>query len=357
VPEQDASQRTEAPTPKRKEEARRKGQVARSREPATALAFFTLAAALAGGAASAAAELLGWSAQLWRGELALGWTPHGLAPLLREALQALLSAMLPFALPLLLLGVLAAILPGGFVFSTEPLRPQLSRISPIKGLQRIFSLRSLVELIKALLKIVLLGLIVAVVLVGAWHSMLRATFATPEGIMQLAARQAATLAALAGAGFALVALADALYQFWEHLRSLRMSKQELKEEHKETEGDPQIRARIRQLQSEMARRRMMSEVPKADVVITNPTHIAVALAYRPERDQAPRVVAKGKGKIAERIRQLAREHGVALRENPALARSLFAEVELGEEIPPALFEAVAIVLAEVFAERATKLGG
>ena len=146
----------------------------------------------------------------------------------------------------------------------------------------------------------------------------------------------------------LIALADVFYQRWEHTKSLRMSQKEIRDEHKESEGDPHLKAKIRQVQQEMARNRMMADVPKADVIITNPTHIAIALKYDAAKGGAPRVLAKGKGKVAEAIRAKAREHGVPIRENKPLARSLFKYVKLGDEIPDHLYEAVAIILAEIF---------
>ena len=347
----DASQRTEEATPKRREEARRKGQVPQSREPATAVAYLVLAAALAGMAASGAGALARAARAALSGELAPPATPEGVAALAWRVAGWIAEAVLPFALPALVAGVLVQFLVTGPVLTTAPLAPKLERISPIAGAKRLFSLRTLVELVKSLVKIAVLGAVAALALADAWPELLRAPLASPGALVRDWLGAAGRLAGLSAFAFALLALGDWLYQRWEHGRSLRMTKQEVRDEAKETEGDPQIRARIRQVQSEMARRRMMAEVPKADVVVVNPTHVAVALRYAPGRDPAPRVVAKGKGALARRIREIAEAHGVPVREERSLARSLYALVKVGETIPEALFEAAAILLAEIYRAR------
>ncbi len=344
----DSSQRTEEATPRRREQARKKGQVVQTREPATAIAYFVLAAGLAGAAALTAHTLAQAMRAALSGALAASFTPEGLQLLAKQALAWIGKAAVPFVLPVLALGVLVQFLITGPVLTTAPLAPKLERISPIAGLKRLFSLRTLAELVKSLIKLTVLGMISAAVLAGTWRALVHAPLAPLGATLKGWLAMAATLVGTSAFAFALLALGDWLYQRWEHERSLRMTKQELKEELKETEGDPQIRARIRQVQSDLARRRMMADVPKADVVVVNPVHVAVALRYDPPRDPAPRVVAKGKGKLAKRIREIAEQHGVPVREAPALARSLYALVKVGEVIPEALFEAAAILLAEIY---------
>ncbi len=347
--EQDRSQQTEEPTPKRLEDARRKGQVPTSREPSTAVAFLVLAVAGASGVLAWVGErMLALMRHHLSGAAHIEATPDGMQSLLAHVGLETLAGLAPLALPMLILGVLAALLVSGPVFTTEPLKPKLSKISPRKGLERLFSTRGLAEFLKSVLKLVLISTVCAVVVTGMYPPILMSATKDMAGITELAAQGSVRIVLLAALTFAGIALADVLYQRWEHRKSLRMSKKELKDEYKESEGDPQLKAKIRQIQMQQAQSRMMADVPKADVVITNPTHLAVALAYEPERMGAPRVLAKGRGKVAERIREIAREHRIPIRENKPLARSLFRQVKIGDEIPEELYEAVAVILAEIY---------
>jgi len=347
--EQDKSQQTEDASPKRLEEARQKGQVPASREPASAIAFLVLASLAVTG-------LGGWmadhSAQMMRdylsGRVHLDATAAGMQVLLLRIATDLALLVLPIALPIMLLGMLVSVMVTGPVFTFEPLIPKLDKINPMKGFARLFSTRSLAELIKSILKIAVLTIACWAVVVDLWPTALAATRMESGAIALLSAEGSLRIAALAALVFLFVALLDVLYQRWEHAKSLRMSIKEVKDEYKETEGDPYVKARIRRIQMETSRKRMMADVPKADVIITNPTHIAVALAYESSKGGAPRVLAKGQGKIAEKIREIARENGIPIRENKPLARSLFKTVKIGAEIPEVLFEAVAVVLAEIY---------
>ncbi|MDX8401498.1 MAG: flagellar type III secretion system protein FlhB, partial [Mariprofundaceae bacterium] len=212
----------------------------------------------------------------------------------------------------------------------------------------LFSSKSMAEFVKSVLKLALIGAVAGMVVAGMVPHLLAAAFQSPREIAALAGLGGGRIALFTALVFAFIAVADVLWQRFEHAKSLRMSKKEIRDEHKESEGDPQLKAKIRQIQMQMAQNRMMADVPKADVVITNPTHLAVALGWKPGSPGAPRVLAKGRGKIAARIREIAREAGVPIRENKPLARSLFTQVEIGHEIPEELYEAVAIVLAEIF---------
>ncbi len=356
--EQDKSQQTEEATPKKLEDARKKGQVPTSREPSTAIVFLTLAGL---GVTGIGAWCAGRMMALMRHYL--GASPAELradAPGMQTLAASLgldmAGIVLPIVLPMLAFGVLATLIISGPVLSFEPLKPKLSKISPLSGIKRLFSTKGLAEFVKSLLKLTFIAIACGAVVRDLLPAIIASGRMEVPEISALAAAGSLRVAALAALVFFFIAMADVLYQRWEHAKGLRMSKKEVKDEYKETEGDPQLKARIRQIQQEQARSRMMADVPKADVVITNPTHIAVALAYRPEQGGAPRVLAKGRGRVAEKIRALAREHHIPVRENKPLARSLYKSVKVGDEIPAELYEAVAIILAEIFRLRGAKQG-
>jgi flagellar biosynthetic protein FlhB len=237
---------------------------------------------------------------------------------------------------------------GGWLFSTQSLAPNFGKLDPLAGIGRMFSAQSLAELTKALAKSALIGGVAYLVIAGDLEQVMAlmaqpASAALPQ-MVALVARHCALITA----ALVLVALIDVPWQLWSHYRKLRMSREDLRQEHKESEGDPHIKAQIRRQQQQMARRRMMAEVPKADIVVTNPTHFAVALKYLDGDMRAPRVVAKGVDRVALRIREIAKEHGVALLEAPPLTRALYKNTRLGDEIPAGLYTAVAEVLAWVY---------
>ncbi len=343
--------RTQPPTQRRLEEARRKGQVPMSREVVSALVLASgvLALALGGG-------------RMWRGleavaRLCLGGGLEAEADGLHALGAALTWQGLAILAPVLLAATSAALAGGlaqtGMAVSPEALLPKGERISPAAGFKRLFSLNAVMELVRGVAKITLLAVVVWLTL---RHRAGEVLAVGSGGVAQVVPQ-------IGGLCFAvmrnclifigLLALADLGYQRWKYLQDLRMSVQEVKEEVKETEGDPLVRSRIRALQREAANKRMMAEVPTADVVVTNPTHLAVALRYRRGEDVAPRVVAKGAGHVAERIKQIARDHGVMVREDKPLARSLYRQVEVGQLIPEELYRAVAEVLAYVYRARRT----
>lgn len=356
--EQDKSQKTEEATPKRLEDARKKGQVPHSREPSSALAFLMAASlGITGAGAYVAAILADLMRDFLSGRVGFEANGQGVQALLVLLGKDMLAALLPIVAPILVLGVLVTVLITGPVFSFEAIIPKWEKISPVNGFKRLFSSRAVMELIKSIAKLTVISLACWFTMQDLWPQLFMALAGTPQAIAGLAAEGSLRMAGLVAVVFFFIAALDVFYQRYEHAKSLRMSQKELRDEHKESEGDPHVKARIRRIQSEQARQRMMSEVPKADVVITNPTHIAVALAYRSESRGAPRVVAKGKGKLAEKIKEIARAHGVPVRENKPLARSLFAHVKLGSEIPEHLYEAVAVILAEIYRMRAARRMG
>ena len=340
--------RTERATPKRERDARRKGQVARSRE-------LTTAALIAGGAAiliGQGADMVAQAAQLLRD--ALSFTPADFASSadMAAAFGVLLGSGMRVVAPILLLGFVAALVAplmlGGWNFSAEALMPQFSRLDPIAGLGRIFSVRAWMDLLIGLLKVAVLGGIGAAVLWTKRHEL--AGLSGMEAVVAMSRAGADVLGLLGwlSLGLAVIAGIDVPWQWWRHGRDLRMTKQEVREEYKQSEGRPEVKARIRQVQQALARRRMMSAVPTADVIVTNPTHYAVALRYSPDRMRAPRVVAKGADLVAAAIRDLATEHRVPIVSAPPLARALYRSVALEQEIPDALFQAVAQVLSYVY---------
>jgi flagellar biosynthetic protein FlhB len=273
------------------------------------------------------------------------------AVLINKMLQQSADAIIGMT-PMLLIIVVAAlagpIVMHGWMFNSKALAPKFSRMNPLSGLKRMVSVDSLSELVKSLAKVVLLGLIAGLVM---WKG-LDALFALGLDSVQDSSRAMGHLLAksflLISAGMLLVVLLDVPYQLWRYYTQLKMTREEIRQEVKESEGDPHIKARIRSMQREVARRRMMSEIPTADVVVTNPTHYAVALKYSEGAMRAPRVVAKGADLVAARIREEARNHQVPILEAPPLARALYRHTELEQEIPVALYTAVAEVLAYVY---------
>lgn len=345
--EESSQDRTERATPKRERDARRQGQVARSRELTTAALIAGGAAILIGQGAHMAAE----AAQLLRDALTI--TPEDLATPagMAAAFGSLFAAGLRVVAPILALGFLAALLGplllGGWNFSAQAMLPQFSRLNPISGLGRIFSVRAWMDLLIGLLKVAVLGGIGAIVLWTRRHELAGLSGMEAAGAMSHAGANVLSLLGWLALGLAVIAAIDVPWQWWRHHRDLRMTKQQVREEYKQSEGRPEVKARIRQVQQALARRRMMSAVPTADVIVTNPTHYAVALRYSPDRMRAPRVVAKGADLVASAIRELATEHRVPIVSAPPLARALYRSVALEQEIPAALFQAVAQVLSYV----------
>jgi len=259
-----------------------------------------------------------------------------------------LIAIAPMLLLLIIVAFFSPMLLSGWMISAKALTPKFDRINPIKGFARIFSMHSLIELVKAIAKTIVIGGVAALMI---WHNkdevMALLTVPVDAGIGRTGEYLAMSFLLIIGA-MVLIVVIDVPFQIWQHAKQLRMTKEEVRREHKEDEGDPFVKARIRGLQREAARRRMMAEIPKADVIVTNPTHYAVALKYKSETMRAPTVVAKGVHLLAARIREVANEHHVPILEAPPLARALYYHAELESEIPEKLYTAVAEVLAYVF---------
>ena len=343
-----AEEKTEAATPHKREEVRKKGQVAKSGEIGTTLIIlsgFWVIKTVMNFSLERLHGLVSYvlsQAGLWNGNADTVYA------LLLLVLKEAVVVILPVFIALYIVGFASQALQVGFMFNLSLIQPQFNRINPIEGFKRLFSKRALVEFLKSVLKITIVGWIVYSQIKQRipWLSSLAAYDLSHT--FQLISNSVFSLVQMIGLTLLVLACADYFYQRWEFEKNIRMTKQEIKEEFKQTEGDPLIRSRIRQQQRELASRRMMQAVPTADVVITNPTHFAVALLYQADSMAAPEVVAKGAGIIAAKIREVAEENGVPIVENKPLARALYKSVEIGQQIPAELYPAVAEVLAFVY---------
>lgn len=348
--------RSEEPTQKRIDEARRKGQIARSKE------LNTLAVTLGG---AGAALMFGGQIGLDMMEVmraGFSFSREALMDdgamvklLLASGTHALL-ALVPFLIILLIASILGPVSLGGWLMSTEAMQPKFSRMNPLSGLKRMFSAKALVELGKALAKFVVLLGVALVVLSAVQDDLLSIAYEPLEAAIMHSAKLVGWSALWLSCGLILIAAVDVPFQLWDSKQKLKMTKQEIRDEYKDSEGKPEVKSRIRQLQREMAERRMMESVPSADVVITNPTHFAVALKYDPEKGGAPLLLAKGGDFLALKIREIAQEHRVILLESPALARAVYYSTEVDHEIPAGLYLAVAQVLAYVYQLRQYQAG-
>ncbi|UUM29832.1 flagellar biosynthesis protein FlhB [Vibrio japonicus] len=346
--ESDGQERTEDATPRRLQQAREKGQVARSKE-----------------LASVSVLVVGSVALMWFGESlarALATVMERLFTLSREeifdqvklmdiALGTLTNLFLPLLFILVTLFVAAvagAAGVGGISFSVEAAMPKLSKMNPLSGLKRMVGMQSWVELIKSILKVTLVSGVAFYLINAAKEDLFQLSMDVyPQNIFH-ALDILLNFILLISCSLLIVVAIDIPFQIWQHANQLKMTKQEVKDEYKETEGKPEVKGRIRMLQREAAQRRMMAEVPQADVIVTNPEHFSVALRYKQDSDRAPIVVAKGTDHMALKIREVAREHDIYVIPAPPLARALYHSTELEQEIPDGLFTAVAQVLAYVF---------
>lgn len=346
--QQEQQDRTEQPTQKRLDDSRRKGQLPRSRELGMAAVMLTgaLTLMMSGGyLAGTTQELMVRSLTPDR---ALLTEPALMARAFSDTALSALFAFTPLMAALAVAAVLGTVSIGGLILSPAPLAFKGERISPIKGLKRIFSLNSLMEVAKALLKALLIGGIAVGFLVYVGDTLLNLSSDPLRQALGTAMSLCLRTLLLCSVGLLLIAAIDAPYQLWSHRRQLRMSRREVTDEMKETEGRPEVRGRIRRLQQEVAQRRMMADVETADVIVTNPTHFAVALRYDEGRMRAPVVVAKGVDHVAARIRAVGEQHRVTHFESPMLARALYWTTDIGSEIPAPLYVAVAQVLTYVY---------
>ena len=352
----DNDDKTEQPTGKKISDARNKGQVPRSKEAGT---FFVLI----GGVLSiwAFSSLLGSglrqiimnSFSLTRDQI------YSVDEFRRIFVQNILSIGIPIigiALCVFVLAIIGNIMIGGYNFSKEALKPKFNKLNPVTGIGRIFSLNSIIELVKGIFKVVFIASFCYFALSGRIHEVMGLSYIDPHAGIKRAISLLFQFMVIVVCAMIPIIMIDVPYQKWHYLKQLRMSKQEVKDEYKDTEGNPQIKGKIKQLQFQMAARRMMQDVPTADVVVTNPTHFAVAIKYDPDGETAPLVVAKGVDEIAEKIKEIARESDVPVIPIPPLARTLYYTTDLNKEIPRGLFKAVASLLAWVMGMKAFKEG-
>jgi len=355
--EQDKSQKTEEPTQKRLDDARQKGQLAKSQEVGNWFVVAAIGLLLAALAERMAAGVAGQLVRFLE-------QPHLIATDAGALLEGFREGSLALGFVLLLpIGLLAGaalasnLVQNAPVFAWDRLMPDPARISPMAGAKRLFGLQGLMELAKSILKIGLVGAVGLLLILPRLDGIQLTVGAEPVQLLQWARDDVLVLVIGTAAVLSFLALGDLFYQKWHFREEQRMSKQEVKDEMKQTDGDPMIKARIRQIRTERQRRRMMAAVPTADVVIANPTHFAVALKYDGASMAAPKVVAKGVDHLALRIREVAGEHGVPVVENPPLARGLYAAVELDREVPPQFYKAVAEVIGYVMRLRGRLSGG
>ncbi|MGI6778772.1 MAG: flagellar biosynthesis protein FlhB [Acetivibrionales bacterium] len=342
--------KTEKATPKKRREARKKGQILQSREVTSALilmlAFVTLRVygkKLYAGLQTFTTYMLQYSVDV--DEL---YTVNNIIKLYIETMMAVLKAIAPTLAVVVAAGFISGYAQVGFLFTTETLAFKLERLNPVSGLKRIFSFRSVVELLKACFKIGVIGYVAYLFIKGEANNILNTMDMTVPAIATYIAAASINLALRICAVLVVLGILDYGYQWWEYEKNLRMSKQELKEEYKQIEGNPEVKSKIKQKQRQISMRRMLQDVPKADVVITNPTHYAVALKYDANESEAPVVLAKGLDFMALRIKEVAKENRIETVENKPLARTLYETVDIGEVIPPELYQAVAEILAYVY---------
>lgn len=350
-------EKTEDASPKRLEKAREDGDVPRSRELAACAVLFTTGMALMMLSRPMGDAMKNILRQGLRIDQAMAFEPQLLIVHMMKVVEQALWAFLPLAVIIVSVAVVSPILVGGWVMSQKSVVPNFGKLNPMKGLANMFSKNSLVELLKSVAKTILVASVGYTIVKKDLQPMLSLSQMPLETSISTVSDYMVTGFLTIASALVLIAVIDVPYQLYQYAQKHKMTKQELKDEAKESEGSPEIKGRIRQQQREMARRRMMSNVPQADVVITNPTHYAVAIRYKEGENGAPIVVAKGADVIAQKIKEIAAEHEVMTLESPKLARALYAHAELEREIPQTLYAAVAEILAYVFQLRVFKQHG
>jgi flagellar biosynthetic protein FlhB len=343
-----AGEKTESATPKKRQESRKKGQVAKSMDlPAAFILFFAFFSFYMFGGYMKA-KIVNIFRHVYLNELNMNVTVENIQVLFSSLVIEGLLLLAPIMIITLIIAVLGNYLQIGFMFTGDPLMMKFNKINPIEGFKRMFSMRVVIDFLKSFLKLSIIGFVVYNTLWTEKEKILALSHTALEQAFTYIASITLKLGVTIGFILIILAIFDFIYQKYEFEKSIKMSKQDIKDEYKKSEGDPLIKGKIRQRQRQMAMQRMMQEVPKADVIITNPTHFAIALKYEVGQMQAPIVLAKGKDYIALRIKEIAKEHGVMTMENKPLARAIYAQVEIGESIPADLFQAVAEVLAYVY---------
>ncbi|WP_246281108.1 flagellar biosynthesis protein FlhB [Saccharibacillus qingshengii] len=343
-----SGEKTEKGTPKKREESRKKGQVAKSQElPAAAVLLISVAILMVFGG-QFLTVITHLFTEVFTDRINMEITIDNVMNMMLQYMLEIMKLLAPIFIAAMLIAILASFGQYGLLFVSEGLVPKFSKLNPIKGFKNIFSMRSVVELLKSLFKMFIIGYLVYTTLQGQISVISKMHAMSLEAILDFGASVTVSLGIKISAALLILGVFDFMYQKYEFEKGIRMSKQDIKDEYKKAEGDPMIKGKIRERQRRMAMQRMMQDVPTADVIITNPTHYAVALKYDGTQMQAPEVVAKGQDFVALRIREIAKDNGVLIMENKPLARALFAQAEIGDTVPADLFQAVAEVLAYVY---------
>jgi flagellar biosynthetic protein FlhB len=341
-------EKSEAPTAHRLEKAREDGRIPRSREMTSVLMLLTGLAVLWMGGEALTRHLSDMMAQGFRFDHGIISNDHNILSRVVSLGKQTLLALLPIFMGLVIMALAAPTMLGGFMFNPGAIKFDLGKLNPLSGLKRLISSQFVSELFKAILKSVLIGWVTGYYLWYHWPRMLHLVMEPTAIALRDALNLIATCLLMIILSLAPIVVFDVFWQIWSHSKQLRMTRQDIRDEFKEQEGDPYVKRRIRQQQRALSRRRMMSDVPKADVIVTNPTHYAVALRYEDGKMSAPKVIAKGVGEIALRIRELGETHRVPMLEAPPLARALYRHCDIGQSIPTTLYAAVAEVLAWVY---------
>jgi len=347
--EQEGQEKTEVPTEKKRRESREEGQVAFSKELSSAALLAGIVLTLVATSPIILDAMRQLMSQIFRDlaqseELSI----DSIFTLSGEILSIILPAFAPFAAIIIFVGIFASVLQVGVQITFKAISPKFNKISPLTGLKRLFSSQSLADFLKSMAKLIIVGFVGYLTYIDKITELNGLSVSTPESILIYNFTVVAEVAGKIVLALVAIAIFDYFYQRWHHEQQLMMTKQEVKDETKQTEGDPQLKARIRQIQREMSNARMMQEVPKADAVIVNPTHFSIAILYDRDVMTAPEVIAKGADHLALRMRTVARENNVPILERPELARDLYANVEIGDDIPERFYKAIAEILAFVY---------
>lgn len=343
-----SGEKTEKATPKKRQDTRKKGQVAKSMEVSGAAILLCAFLVMLVFSDFYKERIVRLFTDIFINRLSMDITSENVvAMMMRYGIEVLLL-LAPVFLVVVLVALIVNYIQVGFLMIGEGLKPKLEKLDPIKGFKNIFSMRSLVEFAKSILKMLIIGYLVYSTIIGYQSEIASLAHVSLDAILHFAAKLVMDLGIKTAVALMVLAIFDYIYQKYEYEKNIRMSKQDIKDEYKKMEGDPLIKGKIRERQRRMAMQRMMQEVPNADVIITNPTHFAVALKYEGSEMEAPQVIAKGQDYVALRIKEIAKENGVITMENKPLARALFQRAEIGDAIPADLFQAVAEVLAYVY---------
>ena len=350
--EQEGQEKTEVPTEKKRRESREEGQVAFSKELSSAALLAGIVLTLVATSPIILDAMRQLMSQIFRDlwqseELSI----DSIFTLSGEILSIILPAFAPFVAVIIFVGIFASVLQVGVLITLKAIAPKFNKISPLTGLKRLFSSQSLADFLKSMAKLIIVGFVGYLTYIDKITELNGLSVSTPESILIYNFTVVAEVAGKIVLALVAIAIFDYFYQRWHHEQQLMMTKQEVKDETKQTEGDPQLKVRIRQIQREMSNARMMQEVPKADAVIVNPTHFSVAILYDRDVMTAPEVIAKGVDHLALRMRTVARENNVPILERPELARDLYANVEIGETIPERFYKAIGEIIALVYSLR------